>query len=324
MKTLCTLLLFLNTFYLQAGSWTPPGCTTPLVEAIRQWRWQGNPAPDYAKVKSEIAKAKEFCALEATDYFGNTAIHYTITANSIRGYGDLLRDLISAGSLVNARNKKGETLLDKAINFSLPEMVGILLEAKADFNIPSPSGRTPLDCAIENIYIACPVHPMNLSPDLKDKIVIAQTLLFAGATTKLLDPSRWPLKFNYANTFSALHCLAQCGEITILQTLANLGMYLHIEKSDGTIPLHEAGTKEVVQFFLTHGADVHALTTKKQTPLHTAKNREVALALLAAGANPIAQDAEGNTPGHKAVEAGKIDVVRALLEYKPVTPESYV
>ncbi len=71
------------------------------------------------------------------------------------------------------------------------------------------------------------------------------------------------------DTHSTLHCIARIGNdeaIKILETLARLELDLHIQETDGTIPLHEAATAEVAEFFLTHGARVNAKTTMAIPP----------------------------------------------------------
>jgi ankyrin repeat protein len=325
MKTLSALMLFIGMSYLQAStSFTiPRPTTTRLINAIQQWIMWSSPEY-YERVKDELARAKKFNLCDGTDNDGKTALDYALRVNcrdltevGTTQYDELLRSLIKATQI------RKKNYLYSAVFHSNVEAIGLLLEAKAPLNLLSFLENTPLDRAIENIYMKNPLNPADYN-DLEDKIVIAQTLLFAGAKTKLLDNK--PHKFNYSRTPNVMHALATSGRIEILQTLARLGMYLHVKQSDDTTPLHEAGTAETVCFLISHGAHVHALTTRSQTPLHTAKNSAVALALLAHGANPNAKDFEGNTPLHTATYRNDLSVVQALLNYKPThnAKESWV
>jgi hypothetical protein len=324
MKTLSALMLFLGISHVQTSMFyptrTPPPTIPPLIKAIKQWsiaikQWSIWSSPEYyERVKDELARAKKFNLCDGTDKDGNTALDYTLrvdyrhlTEVGTTQYDELLRSLIKA-TQIRKRNYLYSAVLSTNV-----EAVGLLLEANAPLNLLSVLENTPLDKAIENIYIKSPFNPPDYN-DLEDQIVIAQTLVFAGAKTKLFDNK--PYKLNYSHTPDVMHTLATSGRIDILQTLARLGMYLHVKQWDDTTPLHEAGTAETVCFLISNGAHVHALTTRSQTPLHTAKNSAVALALLAHGANPNAKDFEGNTPLHTAAYRNDLSVVQALLNYK--------
>ena len=93
--------------------------------------------------------------------------------------------------------------------------------------------------------------------------------------------------------------------------------------ADGYFPLGLAaffGHFEIVQYLLTHGADVNlaAKNSTRVTALHGAVTRgatEVVKLLLKHGANPNSLQEGGFTPLHSAAAAGHEAIVRLLVEH---------
>ena len=91
---------------------------------------------------------------------------------------------------------------------------------------------------------------------------------------------------------------------------------------DGYTPLicaAEKGRKDVVEFLLTHKADVSATSVNGWTALHAAAyfgNKDVVEVLLSHKANVNAKDLDGYTPLHLASGGRHKDIVELLLTNK--------
>lgn len=83
--------------------------------------------------------------------------------------------------------------------------------------------------------------------------------------------------------------------------------------SSGDTPLHQAGTKEMVELLLSCGADVNARDNDGWTPLHTAYDPDTALVLLAHGADVNAASDAGVTPLHNL--ADDLRMAKLLIAY---------
>lgn len=85
-----------------------------------------------------------------TDRDGDTPLHVVITTGPI----SMTRLLLQQGANIDARNKKGRTLLMNAVDWCYPAgAVGrFLLEEGADLQIPDAQGQTALDEALNSEY----------------------------------------------------------------------------------------------------------------------------------------------------------------------------
>ena len=68
---------------------------------------------------------------------------------AIRYTPEIVRVLVDAGADVNAKNRYGEPLLHRAIEWGTPEIVRVLVDAGADVNIRDSWGDSPLKVASE-------------------------------------------------------------------------------------------------------------------------------------------------------------------------------
>ena len=64
-----------------------------------------------------------------------------------RGNVRIAQALLDGGAALEARDKKGETPLRRAVNCGHPEFVSLLLAHGADVNTRDKKGRTPLQAA---------------------------------------------------------------------------------------------------------------------------------------------------------------------------------
>ena len=96
----------------------------------------------------------------------------------------------------------------------------------------------------------------------------------------------------------------------------------------GDTPLHRAalmGRQEFVDYLLAHGAGVSARNIYGETPLHLAaygaakdgRYTDAITDLVKHRADLLDQDNAGWTPLHHAAAAGKLDIVKALIDAAP-------
>jgi ankyrin repeat protein len=294
---------------------------------------------------------KEGATVDAREKWGGqTALMWA----SARRHPQMMRLLIAKGADVNARStvrdyqrhvtaegrpksldSGGLTPLLYAARENCLACVEVLLESKADINLPDPDGVSPLLVAI-----------MNANWDL------AQQLILAGA-----DVNQWDI-FGESPLFTAINLRSRLdgGRASIdppnkttglaivkalLERGANPNMQLFFRPANlngstntrGSTPLIRAannGDLEVVKLLLQHGADATLMMADRQTPIHAvlagrapeAQALELIRVLHEAGAdvNVIALvnhplEIRGGTALHYAVRKRFKNVIKALASY---------
>ncbi len=211
--------------------------------------------------------------------------------------GDLagVRDLLSKGADVNARDDSGRSALMSAANAAVAEA---LIAKGADVNAKTQNNLTALYYAL-------------------NRIDVAQVLLDRGA-----DP-------NAKGTlgFRVLHEAALKGQATVVRALLEKGADPNAKDDSGmTALLHAVAHRysAVVEALLDRGADPNAKDAYGQTPLLLAAERDDEAdvrALLKKDADPNAISGhtyiggtDADTALKRAAAKGSASVVRALLD----------
>ena len=228
-----------------------------------------------------------------------TALHILVSRINHRDLveaRDLLQSLLNAGASINATDRDGWTSLMLAIADDAPtQIVDDLLAAGADVRIADDDGNTALHLAAR-----------------QGDLVAVQELLKAGADP-LATTDRGRL---------ALHLAAAFGSsAAVLAALLDADIPIDAPDEDGATPLHLAiaacRSEDALFALIDEGANVDALDNDGRTPLHIAATECNALdpyiVLLQSDAQRRLTDNEGNTPLNIAQDAGRRDIVIALL-----------
>ncbi len=216
--------------------------------------------------------------------------------------------LLERGADVNAKDKNDATPLLLAIRWRNYKTAWILLEHRADVNVMTNVGETPLHLLSGGRYSDVP---------------LARLLLERGADVSAQDKD--------GNT--PLHVAADGGNISMARVLLD---HAEIENERGQPSMHpvlegeyyfqEHTSRSVTHFLLDRDvpAYVNARNMVHQSPLHLASytgRREVARVLLEHGAKANAENIWGQTPLHIALGAGcdtrgdYVGVAKLLLKY---------
>jgi ankyrin repeat protein len=213
---------------------------------------------------------------------------------SARRHPAMMRFLISKGADVNARStvrdyqrhvtaegrpksldSGGLTPLLYAARENCRACVDVLLEHKADINLPDPDGVSPLLVAIMNANWDLARHLIDAGADVNQWDIFGETpLLNAINLRNRIDGGRNSI--DPLNGTTGLEIVK-----TLLERGANPNMQLFFKPANapgamntrGVTPLIRAvfaGDMDVVKLLLAHGADATLATADRQTPIHAA------------------------------------------------------
>ncbi|MEW6492195.1 MAG: ankyrin repeat domain-containing protein, partial [Cyanobacteriota bacterium] len=254
--------------------------------------------------------------------------------NVENGTKDLAKLVVAKLPEVNARNNEGKTLLHLT---SWTQMAEALIAAGADVNAKDKQGDTALDRAFEVIY---PSSSPPQSPPKKQinlaKLLIAKGARFSKVNTKDKD-GRTLLHKTLSKQVAEL-LIAAGADVNAKDKDGNTPLLL-VRSKDMALVLIAAGAdvnaknkvddtplfravrlseKEMVERLIAKGADVNAKNLWGDTPLHDAisngtrlKQVQVAELLIAAGADVNTKDKRGITLLHLVTSK---DIAKLLID----------
>jgi ankyrin repeat protein len=222
---------------------------------------------------------------------GQTALMWA----SARRHPDMMRFLISKGADVNAasidRNYQrhiqaegrpksldsgGLTPLLYAARENCLACVEVLLESKADINLPDPDGVTPLHVAIMNANWDLAKRLIDAGADVNQWDIYGEAPLFTAINLRTRIDGGRGASIDPLNKTSGMQMLE-----LLLDRGANPNQQLFFKPANangttvtrGSTPLIRAVTNadmEVVQLLLSRGADATLNLADRQTPIHAA------------------------------------------------------
>eukprot|EP00741_Cyanophora_paradoxa_P017675 tig00021013_g17070.t1 len=216
-----------------------------------------------------------------------------IHAGAAGEHEPIVRLLLGRGMPVDAKTKRGATVLYIACQEGREAVARLLLERGADPALCDERGWHPLHAAADS-----------------GRTAIVKLLLERGAPVDA--------KNNYAVT--ALYLAAQNSDVDVTRLLLEHGADPALCDERGWHPLHAAagnGHGAIVKLLLERGAPVDAKTNSGRTALHmacTLGHVDVARLLLEHGADPSLPDEDGQHPLHAAAGNGHGAIVKILLE----------
>ena len=231
--------------------------------------------------------------LKIADADGDTCIHHAARNDCCT---QVIKSIITDGVDVNATNKYNETALLIACKEGKTDVIHILINARADPNIPDDKGATCIHHAVRK----------GCSKDALEAIVHLCTNV--NATDK--------------NNETALMIACKRGNKDAMNVLLTVGATNCCDPNGDTC-LHYAVRNdcctEVFQSLITHGVDVEVTNMYNETALLIAckegKNDAINV-LLNAGADPYIPDGNGATCIHHAVGEGcNKDVIETIVNH---------
>uniref|UniRef100_UPI001008D9E7 ankyrin repeat domain-containing protein n=1 Tax=Longirhabdus pacifica TaxID=2305227 RepID=UPI001008D9E7 len=229
-----------------------------------------------------------------------------------------VKQLITNGSDVNARNSHGDPLLQMAIEKQNKELVKLLLDNKVDLNaeLYLMKGQTLLDIAIKEGNTEILSMMLNATSEFNDDA------LFYEAVQAILDNNQQALQqvknkgfdMNTPNKAgdTLLSAIAQWDKEAVAM-VTELGANVDTLNSEGMTPLMQAaekGNTEVVSYLLQKGAnkDLQQAPKAYQSSQSSALmfavyegHKDTVQVLLDAGVNVDLQDINGDTALHMAL-----------------------
>uniref|UniRef100_A0A0G4HPD8 Protein kinase domain-containing protein n=1 Tax=Chromera velia CCMP2878 TaxID=1169474 RepID=A0A0G4HPD8_9ALVE len=228
-----------------------------------------------------------------------TALH--IAAKRNEPSSEIIKMLVKAGALVEAKARNGNTALHLATWMGHPRTVEALLEAGADVRAIGKGGGTALHVA------ALQGHPLTV-----------EALLEAGADLNVIDDAGWSVLHSAVGR----HPLLPSPEI--VKMLVDAGADVTAVEENGFTSLHTASeneqpSPEVVRLLVEAGTDVNAKNKKGSTALHVAARQghpSTVESLLEAGADAKALTDAGWSVLHHAAKRDppSLDIVKMLVE----------
>ncbi len=205
---------------------------------------------------------------------------------SLRGHLATVRALLEGGADPNAQeNSGGQTALMWAISERQSAVAEELVKHKADVNLRSKSGSSPLmfaaqgDLKSARILLAAGAHPNDVHPDTgQTALIVASTMGNTELVELLLNNGADP-NIRDANTFTALHAAVR-------------------DSDYGADHASRVAAAATVKVLLAHGADPNMrIDQKKQT---VRALNEVSF--------------QGATPLDLAAEVNSLDAIRELVK----------
>ncbi|HEV2601735.1 MAG TPA: ankyrin repeat domain-containing protein [Candidatus Babeliales bacterium] len=251
---------------------------------------------------------------------GRTVLFDAVARNNVESVNMLLQ----AGANKNVRDDQGGTVLFQAIASGNIEIMDILLQAGVNKNVRDNQGRTSLEYAIQDDNLEAIKLLSQLSTDLKVRDNTDQTQLMR-----------------------ALEYAIKLGRLKAVKVLLQSGIDLDMRDNTGRTPLMyavESRRLEEVEFLVQQGADLAVQDNDNRTALEIAQKdnrqgiaeylkrqrKQLSSNIFTVIDHPKAivwlsrfpkdliivpvRDKDDKTPLMYAVEKGKLDAVRFLVE----------
>jgi ankyrin repeat protein len=238
------------------------------------------------------------------------------------GQPELARMLIERGASVSGKNSGGWTPVMLSIKYAPPAASLLLISKGADLHVADAAGECPLLLAAEagDVQVLAAVMKAVKAKGVKDKA--GNTLLhraaMGGKPAAVEFVLRSGAKIEEVNGAGRTPLLAalEAGQAGAASFLLSKGAKLSAvaENNDALYYAAKSGKKDAVALVVERTGSARTRGNVGQTALHAAGSREVAEYLLAHGAEVDAKTEQDITPLHRAAFDGRRDVAEALIE----------
>ncbi|XP_044063552.1 NF-kappa-B inhibitor delta isoform X3 [Siniperca chuatsi] len=212
--------------------------------------------------------------LDAKEHKGKTALLVAVTANQ----PEIVQDLLSLGTDINACDVKGQTALHLAAHYGLPGVLQAILCSRPAVNLEARNfeGMTPLHCAAISHSVTMKalsssgLADLSLQTKAAEKLSCVQMLLNAGASL---------LSQEIKSNKTVLHLAVKEGNIDLVRyllriPLSNMKDFVNL-KAHGHTALHMAAglhgnpyQEEILRLLLSRGADPSIRNLENDQPAH--------------------------------------------------------
>ncbi|KAF7665733.1 hypothetical protein LDENG_00132540 [Lucifuga dentata] len=212
--------------------------------------------------------------LDAKEHKGKTALLVAVTANQ----PEIVQDLLSFGSDINACDIKGQTALHLAAHYGFPKVLQAILCSRPAVNLEACNfeGMTPLHCAAIShsvtmkAFSASGLTDVSLQAKAEEKLSCVQMFLNAGASL---------LSQEIKSNKTVLHLAVKEGNINLVRfllsfPLLNMKDFVNM-KAHGHTALHMAAglhgnphQEEILRLLLSRGADPSIRNLENEQPAH--------------------------------------------------------
>ena len=250
-----------------------------------------------------------------------------------RGFLTKLKSLVKAGADVNAKNKRGMSVLHRVAFFGSPAAAQFIVDNAGDMSLLGTFSQTPLFLAIYSdndevarVLMGKDVDPNfldsnNMTPLLyaleHDSPRVAKILITRGASLDVTNKKgQTPLHLvkdkGLAQLILAkggdpdaqdkmgmtpLHYAADFDNRPVAKLLVSASKDVNIQGgNDKLTPLHYVRSAELAELILKNGGDPNVRASNGQTSLHWVKHQAVARVVVMYGGDLNAEDVYGRTP----------------------------
>jgi ankyrin repeat protein len=246
--------------------------------------------------------------------------------------------LVERGADVKAKSITGLTAMHMASITGKMDLVRMLVSHGARINVASDQGFTPLHSAASYGRTEMVKYLVENGADIHAETDDGEQPLAWAFGRNSQDAAQYLIlkgaDVNHKSNdgFTALHNVAGRGNIAVAQLLVDSGADVNASTPKGFVPLANAtmatNAGEMARFLILSGADVNPDPCRNnkectcgpnlRTPLHSAcqaGKADMVEALLINGAKVNLLSNDGMTPLHYAVQSGNIAVVRLLIDH---------
>jgi len=253
------------------------------------------------------------------DSYGNTMLHCAVNNKAT---AEQIGRILEQRSVVDSRNRDGDTALHLAVRTNQKESGEYLLTRGANIFSLNSAGESPLFLALgTNNLREWIINPTTITA----KDGLGNNMLHYAAewglnnAISLIIRSGIPVDTQNATGQTPLFMATKSNSASTLKIFIDNNANLNARDSQGNSALHAAvrwNALTSVSFLIASGIDIDVHSLNGNTPLHDSvilNLPEMESLLISKGANLESRNVDGNTPLMEAVRGGNSNSIEKLL-----------